>query len=133
MIIPADEFVRVIIPFEKLFSKSVFRHVQLLLGAVLARGKRTVSAVLRILRLKAEKHFHKYRRVLSLVEWRALEAARILLKLLLACFLPIGPAIVGIDETLERRWASGLPKGASLETVSAAAALILSRVANSGG
>ncbi len=105
MITPADEFVRVIIPFQRLFSKPVFRHVQLLLmGAVLAPGKRTVSAVLRILGLKEEKNFHKYHRVLSLVEWRALEAARILLKLLLACFLPAGPVIVGIDETLERRW-----------------------------
>lgn len=105
MITPADEFARVIIPFEKLFSKPVFRHVQLLLmGAVLAPGKRTVSAVLRVLGLKQEKNFHKYHRVLSLVEWRALEAARILLKLLLASFLPVGPVIVGIDETLERRW-----------------------------
>jgi hypothetical protein len=105
MLTPADEFVRVIIPFQKLFSKPVFRHVQLLLmGAVLAPGKRTVSAVLRILGLKAEKNFHKYHRVLSLVEWSALEASQILLKLLLACFLPIGPVIVGIDETLERRW-----------------------------
>ncbi len=105
MLTPADEFVRVIIPFQKLFSKPVFRHVQLLLmGAVLAPGKRTVSAVLRILGLKEEKNFHKYHRVLSLVEWRALEAGRILLKLLLACFLPVGPVIVGIDETLERRW-----------------------------
>jgi hypothetical protein len=104
MITPADEFSRVIIPFQKLFSKPVFRHVQLLvMGAVLAPGKRTVSAVLRILGLKAEKNFHKYHRVLSLVEWRALEAGRIVLKLLLACFLPVGPVVVGIDETLERR------------------------------
>ena len=105
MLTPADEFVRVIIPFQKLFSKSVFRHVQLLLaGAVLAPSKRTVSAVLRIVGLKEEKNFHKYHRVLSLVEWSALEAARILLKLLLACFLPVGPVLIGIDETLERRW-----------------------------
>jgi hypothetical protein len=87
------------------FSKPVFRHVQLLvMGAVLAPGKHTVSAVLRIVGLKAENNFHKYHRVLSLVEWSALEAGRILLKLLLACFLPAGPVVVGIDETLERRW-----------------------------
>jgi hypothetical protein len=105
MLTPSDELVRVIIPFQKLFSKPVFRHVQvLLMGAVLAPGKRTVSAVLRILGLKEEKNFHKYHRVLSLVEWRALEAGRILLKVLLACFLPVGPVVVGIDETLERRW-----------------------------
>jgi hypothetical protein len=56
MITPADELVRV--PFERLFSKSVFRHVQLLLmGAVLAPGKRTVRAVLGILGLKEGKAF----------------------------------------------------------------------------
>ncbi len=105
MLTPAAEFLRVIIAFQKLFSKPVFGHVQLLLaGAVLAPGKRTVSAVLRIVGLREEKNFHKYHRVLSLVEWSALEAARILLELLLACFLPVGPVIVGIDETLERRW-----------------------------
>jgi hypothetical protein len=71
---------------------------------VLTPAKRTISAVLRIVGLKDEKRFHKYHRVLSLVEWSALEAARILLKLRLACFLPAGPVIVGIDETLERRW-----------------------------
>jgi hypothetical protein len=105
MLTPADEFSRVIIPFEKLFSKPVFRHVQLLLaGAVLTPAKRTVSSVLRIVGLKEEKRFHKYHRVLSRVEWSGLEAGRILLQLLLACFLPAGPVIVGIDETLERRW-----------------------------
>jgi hypothetical protein len=60
--------------------------------------------VLRILGLKEEKRFHKYHRVLSLVDWSALQAAHLLLKLLLACFLPSGPVVVGIDETLERRW-----------------------------
>ena len=81
MITPADEFVRIILPFQKLFSKPVFRHVQLLLaGAVLAPGNSTVSALLRIVGLAAEKNFHKYHRVLSLMEWSALEAARILLQ-----------------------------------------------------
>jgi hypothetical protein len=52
----ADEFSRVIIPFQRLFCKPVFQHVQLLLvGAVIAPGKRTVSAVLRIVGLKRGK------------------------------------------------------------------------------
>lgn len=99
------EFLAVILAFQALFSKRVFAHVKLLLaGAMLAPGKRTVSSVLRIMGLSEEKRFHKYHRVLSLVEWSALAAARILLLLLLACFLPVGEVIVGIDETLERRW-----------------------------
>jgi len=105
MITPADEFIKVIIPFHKLFSKPVSRHVQLLLvGAVLVAGTRTVSAVLPIPGLKEEKNSHKYLPVLSLVEWSALEAAGMLLKLLLAYFLPVGPVILVINETLERHW-----------------------------
>ncbi len=89
MLTPAGEFSRVIIAFERLFSRPVFRHVQLLsAGAVPAPARRTVSAVLGIVSLKEEKNFHKYHRVLSLVEWCVLEAARILLQLLSACFLP---------------------------------------------
>ncbi len=100
-----DEFFAVILPFQELFSKSVFVHVKVLLsGAILAPGKRTVSAVLRIMGLSEEKRFHKYHRVLSLVEWRVLAAARILLLLLLACFLPVGEIIIGIDETLKPKF-----------------------------
>lgn len=100
-----DEFLSVILSFQGLFSKSVFTHVKLLvLGAILAPGKRTITSVLRILGLREEKRFHKYHRVLSLVEWSVLQAGQRLLKLLLARFLPSGPVVVGIDETLERRW-----------------------------
>ncbi len=99
------EFLAVILPFQELFSKPVFAHVKVLAsGAILAPGKRTISSVLQIMGLREEKRFHKYHRVLSLVEWSALGASRILLLLLLACFLPAGEIIVGIDETLERRW-----------------------------
>jgi hypothetical protein len=61
-----DELLRVIIPFEGLFSKPVFRHVQLLfVEAVLVPVKRTVNAMLRIVDLNQEKRFHKYHWVLS--------------------------------------------------------------------
>jgi hypothetical protein len=102
-----EEFSRVIIPFQELFSKPVFKHVKLMLAAaILAPGKRTVSALLRIVGLSREKNFHKYHRVLSLSCWSAHKASLLLLRQLLSCFLPKGPVIVGIDETLERRWGS---------------------------
>ncbi len=102
-----EEFLRVIIPFAKLFSKPVFRHMKLMLaGAILAPGKRTVSALLRIVGLSGEKNFHKYHRVLSLACWSAHKASLVLLTQLMTCLLPTGPLIVGIDETLERRWGS---------------------------
>jgi hypothetical protein len=105
------EFIAIIIHYQAMFSKPVFAHVKLLLaGAVLAPGKRTVSAVLQVVGLGQEKHFHKYHRVLSHAHWSALQGARILLVQLLNCFLPVGPIVVGIDETIERRWGSKIKK-----------------------
>ena len=88
-----------------LFSKSVFKlAVSLLVGAILATGKRTVTSALRIVGLSEERNFPKYHRVLSLSKWSARKASKILLRQLLDCFLPEGPVVVGIDETIERRW-----------------------------
>jgi hypothetical protein len=54
--------------------------------------------------LSEERNFPKYHRVLSLSKWSARKASKILLRQLLDCFLPEGPVVVGIDETIERRW-----------------------------
>lgn len=106
-----DEFLAIIIRYTGLFSKPVFTHVKLLLiGAILAPGKRTVSAVLRILGLSNAQQYHKYYRVLSLAKWSCLKGARILLGQLVSCFLADGPIVVGIDETLERRWGGRIKK-----------------------
>src|SRR5215210_3438574 len=97
--------IRALTPFAPLFSKSVWRHVQVLvIGAILAPGCRTVSSALRAMGLDHEKRFHRYHRVLSRASWSSLEASRILLGLLLEAFVGKGPIILGIDETLERRW-----------------------------
>ena len=94
-----------------MFSKPVFEHVKLMLsGAILAPGKRTVSSVLQIMGLGQEKNFHKYHRVLSLAHWSALQGSRILLNQLLNCCLPTGPIVLGIDETIERRWGRKIEK-----------------------
>jgi len=94
------------IVFEPLFSKSVFEHARLmLLGAILAPGRRTVSAVLRVMGHGQQRRFHKYHRVLSLARWSPLKAAQLLLLRLLAVFDtdPSAPLIFGIDDTIERR------------------------------
>ncbi|GAB4052984.1 IS701 family transposase [Spirosoma litoris] len=44
------------------------------------------------------------RRVLSQAQWSALQASRVLLAQLVRVFIGQGPLVVGIDETLERRW-----------------------------
>jgi hypothetical protein len=90
--------------FAPLFSKRGFARAKLLLvGAILAPGKRTVTAVLRVMGKSADAHFQNYHRVLNRAQWSSLAAGRILLGLLLDAFVPEGPVVMGLDETLERR------------------------------
>src|SRR5215210_5607249 len=101
-----EEMIRALAPFAPLFSKRLWRHVQVLLaGAILAPGARTVSSALRAMGLEQEKRFHRYHRVLSRASWSSRKVGRVLLGLLLEAFVPEGdPLILGIDETLERRY-----------------------------
>ncbi len=90
--------------FSCLFSRRVFQHAQvLLMGTILAPGQRMVTSALRVLGLDQESSFQNYHRVLNRAKWSGLAAAGILLRLLVCAFVPTGPLIVGIDETLERR------------------------------
>jgi DDE superfamily endonuclease len=74
--------VQALAPFAPLFSKRVWQHAQLLLvGAILAPGRRTVSSALRAMGLDRYERFHRYQRVLSRALWSSLEASRILLGL----------------------------------------------------
>jgi DDE superfamily endonuclease len=98
--------IRVVAPFAPLFSKRVWQNAQvLLMGAILAPGRRTVGSALRAIGLDQHERFHRYHRVLSRASWSSLEVGRVLLGLLVEAFVPEGsPLVVGIDETLERRW-----------------------------
>src|SRR5215218_6775920 len=100
------EMIRVLAPFAPLFSKCVWQNAQILLmGAILAPGRRTVSSALRAMGLDQEERFHRYHRVLSRASWSSRGASRVLLGLLVEAFVAEGdPVVVGIDETLERRW-----------------------------
>jgi DDE superfamily endonuclease len=95
---------RWIVRFAPLFSKRVWEHAQVLVvGALLAPGKRTVTAVLRIMGLSQEPRFQKYHRVLNRAQWSSLAIARVLLELLVHTFVAEGPVVIGVDDTLERR------------------------------
>jgi len=98
--------IQLLASFAPLFSKRVWPHVQVLLvGTILAPGKRTVSAALRVVGLEYARRFERYHRVLSRAAWSSREAGRVLLGLLVKTFVADGePLIVGVDETLERRW-----------------------------
>ena len=97
--------IQLLAPFTPLFSKRVWPHVQVLLtGAILATGKRTVSATLRATGLGRARRFERYHRVLNRATWSSREASRVLLGLLVRTFLADGePLVIGVDETLERR------------------------------
>ena len=103
LLLPAD-IVALLTPFAPLFSRPVWRHVQVLLvGAILAPGRRMVSTALRAVGLSHLPTFQTYHRVLNRAVWSSLGASRMLLGLLVATFAPTGPLVVGIDETIERR------------------------------
>lgn len=90
--------------FAPLFSSRVWPHAQVLLtGAILAPGKRTVSALLRVLGLDHRSDFQTYHRVLNRCVWSSLEGSRRLLQVLLATFAPRGRLVFGLDDTIERR------------------------------
>src|SRR5437764_6253173 len=97
--------IQVLAPFVPLFSKRVWQHVQVLLaGAILVPGRRTVSAALQVIGLGDTRRFERYHRVLNRAVWSGQEASRVLLGLLVGTFVPDGPLVLGVDETLERRW-----------------------------
>src|SRR3954470_21361813 len=88
-------------PFAAFFTKPTWERVLVLAtGAVLAPGRRTVTAVLSV--LGRQDGFRP-------LPWRA--QPRPLVRAVdgprpaaLAVFVPDGPVVVGIDETIERRW-----------------------------
>jgi len=104
MHLPA-RFAAVILAFAPVFvQQRTWRHAELLLiGAILAPGKRTVTSLLRIAGLSRERRFTNDHRVLNRAAWDTGVAARLLLDLLIAAFAPSGPVVLGIDDTIERR------------------------------
>ena len=98
-------FAGVMLAFAPLFVHRSWQHAQVLLvGAILAPGRRTVTSLLRITGHGRERHFVNYHRVLSRAAWCPRTGARILLGLLLDAFVPRGPVVLALDDTIERRW-----------------------------
>src|SRR6266550_2396809 len=92
--------------FEPVFSERVWDWAQVLMvGAILAPGQRTVAAILRVMGLSEERQFQNYHRVLNRATWSGLAVSRILLVALVGVFVPAdAPLVVGLDDTIERRW-----------------------------
>jgi DDE superfamily endonuclease len=102
---PPARFAALVRAFASVFPQQrTWRHAELLLiGAILAPGRRTVASLLRIVGLGRERRFTTYHRVLNRVAWSPRAASRLLLGLLLDAFAPAGPVVLGIDDTIERR------------------------------
>jgi DDE superfamily endonuclease len=97
-------FAAIILSFAPLFRYRSWQHAEvLLIGAILAPSKRTVTSLLRIMGLSRERRFVNYHRVLNRARWSERGAARLLLRLLLAAFVPSGPVVLGLDDMIERR------------------------------
>src|SRR5689334_20545823 len=92
-------------PFLAGLTRPTGRHALVLVaGAILAPGRRTVAAMLRVVGLGRAPTFTAYHRVLNRNRCWGRPAARRLRRLLLAAFVPEGPVGLGVAETIGRRW-----------------------------
>ena len=92
-------------PFSAAFTAPTWQHVLVLIvGAILSPGRRTVASALRVTGLDQDARFTNYHRVLNRNRWSSLRLARCLYRLLVSTFVPNGPVVIGLDDTLERRW-----------------------------
>jgi hypothetical protein len=101
-----DPITTVFHEFESAFSQPTWSKIQvLIIGTLLARGRRTVTTALRQMGLCDASNFSLYHHVLNRARWSALELSRRLLLLLVRTFVIVGGELTFvIDETLERRW-----------------------------
>jgi DDE superfamily endonuclease len=90
----------------RLFTRPTWQNVLLLVaGAILAPGKRTVTAALRIVGREQENDFPIYHGVLNKAVWSSRAVAGWLLRLLVTTLVGADATVViGIDDTIERRW-----------------------------
>jgi DDE superfamily endonuclease len=102
----SEPMMSVLSEFESAFSQPTWRKVQVLIvGTLLARGRRTVTTALRQMGLYEASNFSLYHHVLNRARWSALALSRCLLLLLVRTFVIAGGELTFvIDETLERRW-----------------------------
>jgi hypothetical protein len=104
MLTPSNEIILLLNTFAVATSAPTFKNICLLVyGAILAPGRRTITAALRVLGIQGT-DFCKFHRVFSRNRWSPMRMSRLLLGLLIGKFLPSdAPIVVDVDETLERR------------------------------
>jgi hypothetical protein len=102
-----------LMPFRPHFRQPTWNKAQILfIGAILATGKRTVTAALRVMGLSDVGHFSSYHQVLNRAVWSPRHLSELLLAMLMK-YLDgdeTKPLVFGIDETIERRWGPKIAK-----------------------
>ena len=101
-------------PFSEGFTAPTWAHVLVLIvGTILTPGRRTVAAALRVVGLEQAADFTNYHRVLNRNRWSGR-----LFRDLVDALVPTGPVVMGLDDTIERRW------GAKIKAIETRSALI---------
>ncbi len=105
MFTPPDAIIPLLLPFSTLFQQRTWQKAQILLvGAILAPRKRTITSALRVMGLSDDSGFAKYHHVLNRAVFSSLQLSGVLLSLLIQCLgQDDEPLVFGIDETIERR------------------------------
>jgi len=87
------------------FTAPSWEHaLVLVMGALMAPGKRTVTSCLRITGRAEDTNFATFHQILNRARWSSRAVARRLLAILVERLVPDGPVVIGMDDTIERRW-----------------------------
>lgn len=106
------QIIQVLLHFQPVFTRPTWNKALILVvGTLLARGRRTVTAALKQMGLQDDEDFTLFHQVLNRASWSCLTLSRLLLQLLASTFVEAGgTAEIVIDETLERRWGRKIAK-----------------------
>lgn len=106
------QIIQVLSHFQPLFTRPTWGKVEVLvIGTLLARGRRTVTAALKQMGLHDDAGFTLFHQVLNRASWSCLTLSRLLLQLLITTFVQAGGRVeIVIDETLEQRWGRMISK-----------------------
>ena len=104
--------IQILLHFRPAFTRPTWNKVLVLVvGTILARGRRTVTAALKQMGLYDEPDFTLFHQVLNRASWSCLSLSHLLLQLLVSTFVVAGGTVeIVIDETLERRWGRKIAK-----------------------
>jgi DDE superfamily endonuclease len=107
-----NPIIQVLLHFRPAFTRPTWdKALVLMVGTILARGRRTVTAALKQMGLHDEPDFTLFHQVLNRASWSCLTLSRLLLQLLVSTFVQAGGCVeIVIDETLERRWGRRISK-----------------------